>query len=443
MLRRLAKRLEGSDNLRLVMARVEATKRLEKAGFEKREAAQLLEALGLRGSALFATDPKPASKSVNARQLLEGLVATLEQYVVLPPGGAVAVALWIMFTYTFDAWVIAPILALLSPVMRCGKTTLVTLLAQLVRRALPASNITPAALFRTIDQYQPTLLIDEADTQPPNNDSLRSILNAGHTKPTAKVIRNVVVDGDWEPREFSVWGPKLLAGIGTMPATVRDRAITIPMMRKSPDENVKRLRLDHIGDALKPCRRKLARWAQDEVAELRAADPDLPEALHDRARDNWRPLLAIADRIGGEWPARARDAALTLMGRDLEDEAEAMVIVLLAGIQAVFERTGRCRLRTERILRELCEVEDGPWADWYGKPLTARQLAKLLAPFGIRPAEYRVKEKVVRGYRRRHFEEAFARYLPGTATPATPATDQKSGGSIPVVRKNRERGGQK
>lgn len=38
-----------------------------------------------------------------------------------------------------------------------------------------------------------------------------------------------------------------------------------------------------------------------------------------------------------------------------------------------------CRLRS--LLRRLHDLEEAPWGEWYGKPLTARGLAKLLEPY--------------------------------------------------------------
>ena len=38
----------------------------------------------------------------------------------------------------------------------------------------------------------------------------------------------------------------------------------------------------------------------------------MPASLDGRAADNWRPLIAIADLAGSEWPARARRVAESL-----------------------------------------------------------------------------------------------------------------------------------
>jgi MoxR-like ATPase len=63
-------------------------------------------------------------------------------------------------------------------------------------------------------------------------------------------------------------------------------------------------------------------------------DPLVSEALHDRAADNWRTLLAIADAAGGEWPKRARDAALALASLD---DAESTRELLLRNLKALFD----------------------------------------------------------------------------------------------------------
>src|SRR5262249_29355481 len=161
----------------------------------------------------------------------------------LPPGGAPACALWVLHTYAIAAATIAPRLALLSPEKRCGKTTLLALLDATVRGALAAANVTAAAIFRAIDQWLPTLLVDEADRFLPQNEDVIGIINAGHFRPTAYVVRAVPVDKDWVARKFFCFGPVAIAGIGRLPGTIADRSITLKLRRKAKTETVERLRL--------------------------------------------------------------------------------------------------------------------------------------------------------------------------------------------------------
>jgi len=53
-----------------------------------------------------------------------------------------------------------------------------------------------------------------------------------------------------------------------------------------------------------------------------------------RVADNWRPLIAVADLAGDNWPARARDTASSLVEAG-EDESHG--VQLLTDIRAAFE----------------------------------------------------------------------------------------------------------
>ncbi|MDE2058616.1 MAG: bifunctional DNA primase/polymerase [candidate division NC10 bacterium] len=242
---------------------------------------------------LTLAGPEPWPESVDGAALLEEIESTLTRFVILPRGAATAIALWVLHAYCLAAFAVTPILAVVSATMRCGKSTLLNLLSGLLPKALPVANITPAALFRCIEQFTPSLLIDEGDTFLTMSEELRGVLNAGHTR-TAGVVRTV--GEEFEPRIFKVFCPKVLAMIGKPPGTIEDRSIVIPMKRKTSGEQAQRFRLKQL-EALAPLCQKSARWALDHIEELRDADPAVPDSLNDRAADNWRPLLAIADLV--------------------------------------------------------------------------------------------------------------------------------------------------
>ncbi len=351
---------------------------------------------------------EPWPEPVDGAALLAELVATIRRYVVLDEPAAVACALWVLHAWTLDAASISPFLALVSPTKRCGKTTLLTLLWALAPRPISASNISAAALFRAVEMWQPTLLVDEAETFLHEREELRGILNGGHTRATARVIR--CEGDDLTPRVFSTWTPKVVAAIGTLPDTITDRSIVVHMRRKTPAERVERLRIDRP-EALTELARRCARWAADAVEALRAVEPTEPEGLHDRAADNWRPLLAVAAVAGGPWSERARAAAIALSGGapDTEDAA----VQLLADLRELFEARDTEALTSESILAELTKREDRPWSEWSrGKPLTGRGLAKLLKRFGVAVKAVRFPNgTVAKGYARAWFSDAFERYL--------------------------------
>lgn len=365
-----------------------------------------------QGSALGLSDPEPWPEQVSGTVLALKLSSCFTRFIALPPYADVALVLWVLHTHAHDASDVSPILVLSSPEKRCGKTTTLGLLQRLVPRPLLASNISTAALFRVVEDAHPTLLVDEADSFLAEREELRGILNSGHLRTSARVVRTV--GEDFEPRAFSTWAPKAIALIGRVPGTLEDRGIVLLLRRRAPHEVVERLRLDR-GAEFEPLRQQAARWAKDNAAALRALDPEVPAQLHDRAADNWRPLLSIAERLGGDWPQRAGHAALVLSGE--VDEAEAAPSVqLLADLRSVFGEKNADRLGSSEIVRDLTDREDRPWSEWKaGKPLTQTQLARLLKPFGVQPRTMRLGEGTARGYFREDLDDAFSRYLPPEA----------------------------
>jgi hypothetical protein len=352
--------------------------------------------------------------------ILKNCTETFERYASLQPYASTALALGVVFAHTFEATTVAPIIVVKSPTKRCGKTTIMMMGAALTPRALLAANLTPAAVFRSIEKYRPTLFLDEADTAFDTSDELRCLFNAGHTQRTAMVVRTV---GDnHEPRGFSTWCPKWLALIGALPSTLADRSITIPMQRRPKGAKVFRLRQDRL-DQHRAQAETIARWAVDNVEALKGADPAMPEALNDREQDNWRPLIAIADLCGGEWPDRARKAALHLSGAGAGDDDE-VGMMLLADVRDIFTALDRDRMPTSTLIENLTALLERPWLDYdrHGKALNARGLAALLKPFGVVSRNIRDGLGVYKGYDLGDLEPVFDRYL----SPTPPKTGPES-----------------
>jgi len=248
------------------------------------------------GQGVAFNDPEPWPEEVNGAELLDEIKGTIERFCVMSPDASAAISLWVAFAWGHQAFSVSPLLNLTSPTKRCGKSTVLRLVSKLAPRPLVAANISMPALFRTIEMYTPTLLIDEVDVFLKWDDQIQGLLNAGHELDTAFCIR---CEGEsLEPKPFRIWGPKVIAGIGKRKDTLEDRSITIELRRKTKEEKVERL----VAGALEPSatlRQKLARWSEDNLDILKSADPKIPEQLNDRACDNWRGLLAIADLAGG------------------------------------------------------------------------------------------------------------------------------------------------
>ena len=367
---------------------------------------------------------EPWPELVNGAALLTNIGEAIRTHVIADRPTIVAATLWALHTYLLDSLTVSPIAHIAAPEMRCGKTVLLSVLGLLAWRPLQAANISPAALFRAVEAWSPTLLIDEADSFLRDNEGLRGALNSGHTRQSAYVIR---CDGELnEPRRFSTWGAKAIAGIGSIAPTLADRSIPLVLRRKLPGESVENLR--HADPARwAVLRAKILRWTQDHAAEIGGARPARLAGLGDRANDNFEGLLAIADAAGGHWPKLAREAAMRLCGHPDNDGAGDE---LLGAIREVFEQKGTDRMPTAALVEALCADIEGPWGTWNrGKEISPRQIARKLASYKIARSTFRIGSATHKGYMRESFADAWNRYLPPAPPHLSVTREQVSNGA--------------
>jgi putative DNA primase/helicase len=383
---------------------------------------------------LFGPDPWP--EEVDGDDLLDQIVKAICRYVVMPPHTAEAAVLWVLHTHCFDIGQITPRLAIASPEKGCGKSTLLDVLALLVPRALKAENLSAAVMFRVIENHRPCLLVDEVDTFLRDNEELRGILNSGHRK-GGRVLR---CEGDENAvKAFNTFAPVATCGIGRLPGTLEDRSIPIILHKRKASEPVSNFRSDrakHLYDLAS----QAARWTTDNRSKLRDHEPDLPDGLFNRLADNWRPLIAIADVAGGEWPDIARTAAQALSDPG-DDDSESIRVRLLADIQTIFNETGADRLLSAVLAEHLHGMEDRPWPE-YGrsnKPITPTQIARQLRAFKISPNTIRTDASRGKGYERAKLEETFIRYLPPSQSVTAGQVNVEAGLS-PIPKRDNENG---
>ena len=364
-------------------------------------------------AALLAGPPTPT--------LLEALGKIdqfLRRYVVFArPETIVAVVLWVAHTHAIERAEATPYLAISSPEKQSGKTRLLECL-QLLAHGCSGIAITPTAatIYRSLEaSLGATLLLDELDAvfrdRSDKYEEVRAVINAGHRR-GATVPRSVPgPKNTWLVKQFSVFGPKALAGIGKLPDTVTDRAIPVRMLKRKRSEPVEKFRVrTATGEAASIVAGLVAALAEQPPA----FEADLPLELPDRAADAWEPLLAIADAAGGIWPARARGAAIVLHASREQDDS--LGLHLLSDIRLVFDAHDVERIFTADLITALQADDEGPWTS-ERSPLTPHRLARLLQPFEIASKQVRIGSQSLKGYERQAFIDAWERYLPAPPSP--------------------------
>ena len=318
---------------------------------------------------------------VEAATLLNDVEALVRRYVVLSLEESAAVTLWCVHTHAVEALGVTPYLAVTSAEKGSGKTQLLEVLELLVARPWLTGSVSAATLARKIDVERPTLLLDESDAAFKGDrdyaETLRGVLNSGF-KVSGSYSRCVGASGtSLKVHDFKTFCAKAVAGIGSLPDTVADRSIPIRLKRKAPAEHVERKRERRVRAEAAPLRERLAAWAGETEETLSALELAPLDELPDRAADIWEPLLGIARLAGEAWLGRARRAAVALSGRGaLKDESAG--VRLLADLRAVFAERQADRIASAALVSELTAIEESPWGEWHGKPLTQHGLAKLL-----------------------------------------------------------------
>ena len=365
-----------------------------------------------KNSDSLIADVEPwAECSVDISSVADQIFQIIDDHIACTDAVKVATTLWILMTWLVPASHILPIAWITAPEKRCGKSTLLTLISRMSKRSLPTSNITGSALFRSIEQYKPTLCIDEIDTFINDSEGIRGILNAGYSRDNPYIIR--CVGDDNEPVQFNVFGAKAISGIGRIPDTLVDRSIPLSLRRKMKNETKKRVR-DLPVSTTKLIQAKLARWSYDNMSAVKTASPALPININDRAQDNWQILFKIAMLMSDEWLEKTHQACMEISGDNNNEPSSNEQ--LLADIQTVFNLTQRNRLLSRDLLTKLCRDPEMDWSTYNnGNPISMRQIARKLKGFGISSKDLRAlnfhgKQVRGKGYDVQDFEDAFSRY---------------------------------
>ncbi len=327
-------------------------------------------------------------------QVMDETVNILKRYFVYAVDyGAETSVLFAAMTHLFEEMAeFNPHLAYIAPMEGSGKTTHAIASGALSRAAWITGNASVASLRkRNLDKG--TLVLDEADTFM-SGPEFTNFLNISWMRETAFQERCVETKEGWEPEEFSVWCPIIVARVGNIEeATTRSRCILI-RMRKAGRNEIERWgrpakkRLADLGPKLgkilhsTPLRRMI-RKAADTVA--------IPDQLDWRTADNWRLLIAIADVVGAHWPETVRKAAIALSGIR-EPSPYELIVELMHDLTTLIESDdGHSCIRSQALVEQCRQA-----GILNGLDANTPKLAGILSAAGIQ-----TRRKWVEGKQRR------------------------------------------
>ncbi|WP_278932296.1 DUF3631 domain-containing protein [Moraxella osloensis] len=347
---------------------------------------------------------EPYHEPVTHDEIYTALYSLVHEHMAIDEPLKVAFVLWVIFTYLTDISDFAPIAWITAPERQCGKSTLLGLFERVVNKPMAFNNITQAVLYRVMEQFKPTLLIDEIDTSLKDKNELLGIVNAGYSRHASNVPR-MNQDKGGIVEKFDVFGAKVFSGIGEMKGTFASRAIRFELRRKTNSDKVKRFNkrtLPH--ETTNEVQSKVKRWAGDNRQAVQAVQTPLLK-INDRDFDNWEILLQIATVLGVY--DKALQACLIICNRKDEPSLNEM---LLSDIRDIFNVE---RMSSTDLLEKLNFDSEKCWQTLNnGSPLTSHQLAKKLKGFGIVSKNMRINSIQVKGFDKADFVKTWAQYLP-------------------------------
>jgi hypothetical protein len=382
------------------------------------------EDVNLAGTPMVLKDVEPWDEPVRLSLLLDEITSVLRRYIIFQHEyDAWTLSLWIVVTYCSELFNIAPLIGVSANSKDCGKTSLLRILLNLVRKGKPSISLTRATAFRIVDRHRPvTLVCDEVDKWLASDPQLLSIFLAGHERAFSLV--SVSVGDDHEARDFNVFGPKVWGMIGLPDDQLTSRSIIIKLLPKEPDQVVEdwpRIGMpEELTNMFTRLQRQSLRWMQDNVEKIKTSMPELAK-LSNRLKDNWFPLYTVALLASEEWTERAIEGSKAV---SVIDELTPQII-LLRDIRNSFHTRGVDRMPSWLLLADLLLQPESPWKDYERQKdgLNSHQFGHLIRQLGIESYRFmfdrqyvlypKADETRLRGYDLSSFETLIKAHLAG------------------------------
>ena len=138
---------------------------------------------------------------------------------------------FVMASWRLEDFTVVPYLFFLGP-MSSGKTRALECFHRLCYRSIMATSMSAASLFRALEAWHPTLLLDETEIYNHENMvEVLALLNSGYRKGQYAIRVEKVEQGSLQIAMFDTFGFKVLAGTEELAATLQSRCIITSMSK--------------------------------------------------------------------------------------------------------------------------------------------------------------------------------------------------------------------
>ncbi|MFC2017166.1 DUF3854 domain-containing protein [Chloroflexota bacterium] len=144
-------------------------------------------------------------------RLFKEIKRFIHRYLELPADFEEIASLYVLLTWVYEFAPSIPYLRVIGD-WGTGKTRFLQVAGSICFRPMFASGATtPSPIFRILEQFRGTLVLDEADFKDSGAwTEMIKLLNNGY-RPGMPVLRADKENGKWYPRSYQVFGPKLIS----------------------------------------------------------------------------------------------------------------------------------------------------------------------------------------------------------------------------------------
>lgn len=239
-------------------------------------------------------------KTVKASLLFTRIKGFLKKFIVVSDNFYYVLVSYILMTYVYVLFQVIPYLWL-NGERGTGKSTIMKLLNKLCFNPLYCSNITPANIFRQIDNDGSTIILDEFEKMyGEDKQEIIKLLNQGFNKDA--VVSRCVGQNN-QVKKFRSFSPKIMGGISNIDDVLFERCI------KYTTERVKGAKIIKFRET-KEQKEEIDTIVQDlyifgynyaeKIKKIYDSEEIEYEGNNLREDDLWNPLLCIAKIIDDE-----------------------------------------------------------------------------------------------------------------------------------------------
>jgi len=307
-------------------------------------------------------------------ELLSEIKDFIHRYVDVSPLFEEIASYYVLLTWVYDAFNELPYLRVRGD-YGSGKTRFLLTAGSLCYKPIFASGAsTVSPLFRILDAFRGTLIIDEGDFRLSDEKAeVVKILNNGNARGFPVLRSEISGRKEFDPKAYTVFGPKIVACRGFF----EDRALESRFLTEEMGQG--RLREDvpinlpenHKEEALR-LRNKLLLFRLRNLRRSRTLEEAVDRSLEPRLNQIFLPLLSIVD------DPKARDDLRELARRynrelvsDRGMETEAQLLEVIRDL-AASSADGRL------TVKEIASLFADRHADDYERKITTKWIGFLL-----------------------------------------------------------------